>query len=75
MAAAAFGNTISDVAGIGSAWYVENVAAKIGVRSPLLTAEQLKMRSTALASNMVRINIVLCIADSLKYFYLFHRDA
>ena len=30
MAAAAFGNTVSDMMGIGSAWYVESWADKLG---------------------------------------------
>ena len=30
MAAAALGNTISDLLGIGSAWYVESLADKLG---------------------------------------------
>ena len=30
MAAAALGNTISDLLGIGSAWYVESFADKLG---------------------------------------------
>lgn len=40
MAAAALGNTISDVAGIGSAWYIEEFASKIGIRDPELTPSQ-----------------------------------
>ena len=31
MAAAAFGNTISDMMGIGSAWYVESWADRLGM--------------------------------------------
>lgn len=41
MAAAALGNTISDVAGIASAWYVEKLAEKVGIYQPKLTAFQL----------------------------------
>ncbi|KAF8767269.1 Transmembrane protein 65 like protein [Argiope bruennichi] len=40
MAAAGLGNTLSDVAGIGSAWYVERIAFRIGVKSPTLTPAQ-----------------------------------
>ena len=58
MAAAALGNTVSDLAGIGSAWYVENVAAKIGVKSPNLTIEQQEMKSTRFTANMV-CNIIV----------------
>ena len=35
MAAAALGNTISDLLGIGSAWYVESLADKLGEGSLL----------------------------------------
>ena len=31
MAAAALGNTISDLLGTGSAWYVESLADKLGM--------------------------------------------
>jgi hypothetical protein len=45
MAAAGLGNAISDVAGIGSAWYVESISSKIGIRSPNLNAQQEQQRS------------------------------
>lgn len=54
MAAAALGNTISDVLGIGSAVYVERFVEIIGIRSPDLTPVQLEMKSARRASNMVR---------------------
>ncbi|KAI6233699.1 Transmembrane protein 65 [Aphelenchoides fujianensis] len=41
MAAAALGNIISDVAGVGLAHYVEFFVQRIGIRHPVLTAEQL----------------------------------
>jgi hypothetical protein len=53
MAAAALGNTISDVMGIGSAWYVERLAARIGMRPPKLSPIQLDMPSSRRAANMV----------------------
>ncbi|XP_066997916.2 uncharacterized protein [Anabrus simplex] len=53
MAAAALGNTISDVLGIGSAWYVERMAARVGVRPPALTPIQLDMSSSRVATNLV----------------------
>ncbi|XP_041359831.1 transmembrane protein 65-like [Gigantopelta aegis] len=46
MAAAGLGNLISDVAGIGSASYVENIAARAGVRAPPLTPQQFTMKKT-----------------------------
>lgn len=54
MAAAALGNTISDVLGIGSAVYVERFVEIIGIRPPDLTPVQLEMKSARRASNMVR---------------------
>ncbi|CAG0914949.1 unnamed protein product [Notodromas monacha] len=51
MAAAALGNTISDVAGIGSAWYVENIAVKIGVPAPTLSRIQTDMKSARFTAN------------------------
>jgi hypothetical protein len=55
MAAAALGNTISDVLGIGSAVYVERLVELIGVRPPDLTPVQLEMKSARRASNLVNI--------------------
>ncbi|XP_055937474.1 transmembrane protein 65-like [Argiope bruennichi] len=52
MAAAGLGNTLSDVAGIGSAWYVERIAFRIGVKSPTLTPAQ-----TALSRSRWCINL------------------
>uniref|UniRef100_T1J8U6 Transmembrane protein 65 n=1 Tax=Strigamia maritima TaxID=126957 RepID=T1J8U6_STRMM len=52
--AAGLGNLISDVAGIGSAWYVENIASRIGVLPPPLTPEQMRMRSTRWCAQLSR---------------------
>ncbi|PIO55512.1 hypothetical protein TELCIR_23100, partial [Teladorsagia circumcincta] len=41
MAAAGFGNLISDVAGVGLAHYVESVFLRMGIKHPVLTSEQL----------------------------------
>lgn len=41
MAAAALGNTISDVMGLGLAHYVEALCLFLGMRPPKLTAEQI----------------------------------
>ena len=53
MAAAALGNTISDVLGIGSAVYVERIVEVIGIRPPDLTPIQMEMKSARRASNFV----------------------
>ncbi|XP_055600309.1 transmembrane protein 65 isoform X2 [Uranotaenia lowii] len=55
MAAAALGNTISDVVGIGSAFYVEKIAEMSGVRPPKLSPLQLEMKSSRRAANMGRV--------------------
>jgi len=54
MAAAALGNTISDLLGIGSAWYVESLADKLGAHPPDLTAEQLEMSSSRICAFLGR---------------------
>lgn len=53
MAAAALGNTLSDVLGIGSAYYVERAASKLGVRPPNLSPIQIEMPSSRHAANIV----------------------
>ncbi|XP_043283258.1 uncharacterized protein [Venturia canescens] len=55
MAAAALGNTISDILGIGSAFYVELLAQKIGFKPPKLTPVQLDMPVSRRAANMGRV--------------------
>jgi len=54
MAAAALGNTLSDMMGIGSAWYVESWAEKLGATPPDLSSEQLEMTSSRVANNLGR---------------------
>ena len=54
MAAAALGNTLSDVFGVGSAWYVEHWAAKLGMNPPNLTLEQLELTASRIAANSGR---------------------
>ncbi len=54
MAAAALGNAISDVFGIGSAWYVERWSSRLGVKAPVLTIEQLELPSSRAAANAGR---------------------
>ncbi|XP_063225367.1 uncharacterized protein LOC134532647 [Bacillus rossius redtenbacheri] len=55
MTAAALGNTISDIAGIGSAWYVERLAARVGIRAPKLTPLQLDLHVTRRSANLGRV--------------------
>ncbi|KAF7995156.1 hypothetical protein HCN44_004628 [Aphidius gifuensis] len=55
MAAAALGNTISDILGIGSAYYVELMAQKIGFKPPKLTPIQLDLPRSRRAANLGRV--------------------
>ncbi|XP_013417207.1 transmembrane protein 65 isoform X4 [Lingula anatina] len=58
MAAAALGNMVSDVAGVGTAGIVENAVSKLGVKPPNITPSQADHRSTRIASALGR---ALCV--------------
>lgn len=53
MAAAALGNTISDVLGLGLAHYVESFFMGMGVKAPKLTPTQAKMAVTQRFGSLV----------------------
>ncbi|KAG6462913.1 uncharacterized protein LOC115451989 [Manduca sexta] len=55
MAAAALGNTFSDVIGIGSSYYVERAAATLGLGAPALSPVQLDMPISRRFSNVGRV--------------------
>ncbi|XP_014362253.2 uncharacterized protein LOC106713872 [Papilio machaon] len=55
MAAAALGNTFSDVIGIGSSYYVERGAALLGLSAPALSPVQLDMPVSRRFANMGRV--------------------
>ncbi|XP_023029092.1 transmembrane protein 65 isoform X2 [Leptinotarsa decemlineata] len=55
MGAAALGNTISDILGIGSAFYVERLANRIGFRPPRLSPIQLDMPCSRNSANAGRV--------------------
>lgn len=57
MAAAAIGNTFSDILGIGSSYYVEQMVIKLGLKPPNLTPIQLDMNCSRRAANLVRWKI------------------
>ena len=69
MAAAAFGNTISDILGIGSAFYVERLAQRIGFQAPTLTPIQLDLPKSRRAANMVSFDEKLKKLRSLIYLF------
>ncbi|KAA0199473.1 hypothetical protein HAZT_HAZT001896 [Hyalella azteca] len=72
MAAAALGNTISDLAGIGSAWYVEWAAEKIGVTAPPLTPTQMETPGARYSANAGRaIGVVFgCILGMFPLLFI-----
>lgn len=55
MAAAALGNTFSDVLGIGTAFYVERLANRIGYSPPKLSPIQMDMPSSRNFANLGRV--------------------
>ncbi|XP_038616135.1 transmembrane protein 65 isoform X1 [Tachyglossus aculeatus] len=52
MAAAALGNLVSDLAGLGLAGYVEALAARLGLSIPDLTPKQVDMWQTRLSAHL-----------------------
>ncbi|XP_046332286.2 transmembrane protein 65-like [Haliotis rufescens] len=75
MAAAGLGNLISDVVGLGSASYVERLAAAAGVRAPALTPPQLDMKSTRRSSSFGKIfGISLGCLIGMFPLLFFHDD-
>lgn len=72
MAAAGLGNALSDVAGIGSAWYVEKLAAQVGIRHPNLSKSQINMTSTKIATQLGRaIGILIgCIVGMFPLLFM-----
>ncbi|XP_044149495.1 transmembrane protein 65 isoform X2 [Bufo gargarizans] len=52
MAAAALGNLVSDIAGLGLAGYVEAISSRLGVPIPDLTPKQADMRQTRVSAHM-----------------------
>ncbi|KAL7739266.1 hypothetical protein ACLKA6_008734 [Drosophila palustris] len=55
MAAAGFGNTISDIIGITTASYVEDICQMLGLKQPRITAAQFELKSSRRASSWGRI--------------------
>lgn len=55
MAAAAFGNTFSDILGIGTAFYVERIANRIGFSPPKLSPIQMDMKCSRNSANFGRV--------------------
>lgn len=76
MAAAGLGNALSDVAGVGSAYYVERIADKVGVRAPKLSLVQLQMPRTRWATQIGRaIGVAIgCIIGMFPLLFIPHKE-
>ncbi|XP_058474849.1 transmembrane protein 65 [Solea solea] len=72
MAAAALGNLVSDLAGLGLAGYVEALASKLGMQGPDLTPKQADMWQTRVSSHMGKaIGVSIgCILGMFPLFFL-----
>lgn len=55
MAAAAIGNTFSDILGIGTAFYVERLANKVGYTPPKLSPMQMDLSVSRNFANLGRV--------------------
>jgi len=66
------GNTISDMCGVGSAWYVESLATRLGAMPPTLSPAQLDLGSSRLAANLGRcLGVMLgCLIGMLPLLFL-----
>uniref|UniRef100_A0A3P9KX20 Transmembrane protein 65 n=1 Tax=Oryzias latipes TaxID=8090 RepID=A0A3P9KX20_ORYLA len=75
-AAAALGNLVSDLAGLGLAGYVEALASKLGMQVPDLTPKQVDMWQTRLSSHMGKaIGVSIgCILGMFPLFFLSDDD-
>ncbi|XP_013417204.1 transmembrane protein 65 isoform X2 [Lingula anatina] len=75
MAAAALGNMVSDVAGVGTAGIVENAVSKLGVKPPNITPSQADHRSTRIASALGRaIGIAFGCLLGMFPLFLLHQE-
>ncbi|XP_067467944.1 transmembrane protein 65 [Thunnus thynnus] len=76
MAAAALGNLVSDLAGLGLAGYVEALASKLGMQVPDMTPKQADMWQTRVSSHMGKaIGVSIgCILGMFPLFFLSDDD-
>lgn len=76
MAAAALGNLVSDLAGLGLAGYVEALVARFGMQIPDLTPKQVDMWQTRVSSHMGKaIGVTIgCILGMFPLFFLSDED-
>lgn len=69
MGAAALGNTISDVIGIGSSYYVERAAILVGLGGPALSPVQLDMPVSRRFANAVSVDRYFPRTCKTKYIF------
>lgn len=76
MAAAGLGNALSDMAGVGSAYYVEKVAYKIGMKPPKLSMHQMNMTRTRWVTQIGRaIGVAVgCVIGMFPLLFLPNRS-
>lgn len=76
MGAAALGNTLSDILGIGTAFYVERLANKIGFKPPKLSPIQLDMSCSRNSANFGRVMGVTlgCLLGMCPLFFRKNKD-
>lgn len=76
MAAAALGNLVSDLAGLGLAGYVEALASRFGMQIPDLTPKQVDMWQTRVTSHMGKaIGVAIgCILGMFPLLFLSDDD-
>ncbi|XP_064203901.1 transmembrane protein 65-like isoform X1 [Anguilla rostrata] len=72
MAAAALGNLVSDLAGLGLAGYVEALAHRLGMQIPDLSPKQVDMWQTRVSSHMGKaIGVTIgCLLGMFPLFFL-----
>ncbi|XP_012693099.2 transmembrane protein 65 [Clupea harengus] len=72
MAAAAMGNLVSDLAGLGLAGYVEALAVRLGMKVPELTPKQADMWQTRVSSHLGKaIGVTIgCILGMFPLLFL-----
>ncbi|KAJ8334481.1 hypothetical protein SKAU_G00401200 [Synaphobranchus kaupii] len=72
MAAAALGNLVSDLAGLGLAGYVEALAYRLGMQIPDLSPKQVDMWQTRVSSHMGKgIGVTIgCILGMFPLFFI-----
>ncbi|XP_018417720.1 PREDICTED: transmembrane protein 65 [Nanorana parkeri] len=76
MAAAALGNLVSDLAGLGLAGYVEAISSRLGLPSPDLSPKQADMWQTRVSAHLGKaIGVAIgCILGMFPLFFLSAED-